>query len=199
MTKKTPHNGPEETVPNEATAETQAAGSAGETPSGVVQLTTVEFEQVKAHIEGLQKEKEALAQEREEAVALAQRMKADRDNYCRRNENVARDSYQEGLRDCVKALLPGLDSFDIALQNTENVDPRFADGMRLVQRNLLDALKKQGVQEIPAQGLFDPNLHDAVLQEPAEGKEKGEILEVLRKGYEVSGRIVRHSMVKVAE
>lgn len=198
MTKKTPHNEPEETMPNEATAQTQAAGSADET-CGTVQLTTAEFEQVKAHIESLQKEKEALLREKEEAVALAQRMKADRDNYCRRNENVARDSYQEGLRDCVKALLPGLDSFDIALQNTENVDARFADGMRLVQRNLLDALKKQGVQEISAQGMFDPNLHDAVLQEPAEGREKGEILEVLRKGYEVCGRIIRHSMVKVAE
>jgi len=180
-------------VPREANAsETQASQEEAAAAPEVVQLTKAEFETVKTHIEGLQKEKD-------EAIALAQRYKADFENYRRRNESVSKDSYQEGVRDCVKALLPSLDSLDLALQNTANIDPCFADGVRLVQRQLVDALKKQGMQELPSEGVFDPNLHNAVLQEPAQGKEKGEILEVLQKGYEVNGRIVRHSMVKVAE
>ena len=68
-----------------------------------------------------------------------------------------------------------------------------------MQRALLDSLAKLGLSEVPSEGVFDPNLHNAVLQEPAEDKEAGEILEILQKGYEMNGRILRHTMVKVAE
>lgn len=157
-----------------------------------VKLSKTEFDTVKAHIETLKKEKD-------EAIALAQRLQADFDNYRKRNATLKADSYQEGMRDCAKALIPSLDNFDLAIQNMETVDPCYLDGVKLVQRALLDALNKLGLQEIQADGVFDPNLHNAVLQEPAEGRQSGEILEVLRKGFEMNGKILRHSMVKVAE
>ncbi len=157
-----------------------------------VKLSKAEFDTVKVHIETLSKEKD-------EAIALAQRLQADFDNYRKRNATLKADSYQEGMRDCAKALIPSLDNFDLAVQNMQNVDPCYLDGVKLVQRTLLDSLNKLGLQEIPAEGLFDPNLHNAVLQEPSEGKQSGEILEVLQKGFEMNGRILRHSMVKVAE
>jgi molecular chaperone GrpE len=60
-------------------------------------------------------------------------------------------------------------------------------------------LEKNGLAEIEADGQFDPELHEAVLSCEQEGKEEGDILEVLQKGYKVKDRIVRHSMVKVAK
>jgi len=157
-----------------------------------VSLTKEEFDQVKAHIETLQ-------QEKDEAIALAQRLQADFDNYRKRNATLRADSFDDGVRDCIKELLPTLDNFDRALENAEGVDTGFVEGMKLIQRTLLDALHKQGLSEIPADGKFDPNLHNAVMQQQEDGKEEGDILEVFQKGYEVKGRILRHTMVKVAQ
>ncbi len=184
----------EETIVNHQAAEQAqtpeetAANEQGE----FIKLSKAEFDTVKAHIEALKKEKD-------EAIALAQRLQADFDNYRKRNATLKADSYQEGMRDCVKALIPSLDNLDLAVLNMETVDPCYLDGVKLVQRTLLDALAKLGLQEISAEGVFDPNLHNAVLQEPSEGKQSGEILEVFQKGFEMNGRILRHSMVKVAE
>lgn len=177
-------------VVSDQAAEQAAANETQEEET--VKLSKTEFDTVKAHIEALKKEKD-------EAIALAQRLQADFDNYRKRNATLKADSYQEGMRDCVKALIPSLDNFDLAVNNMENVDPCYLDGVKMVQRALLDSLGKLGLSEVPSEGVFDPNLHNAVLQEPAEGKESGEILEILQKGYEMNGRILRHTMVKVAE
>ncbi len=177
-------------VVSDQAAEQAAANETQEEET--IKLSKTEFDTVKAHIEALKKEKD-------EAIALAQRLQADFDNYRKRNATLKADSYQEGMRDCVKALIPSLDNFDLAVNNMENVDPCYLDGVKMVQRALLDSLGKLGLSEVPSEGVFDPNLHNAVLQEPAEGKESGEILEILQKGYEMNGRILRHTMVKVAE
>ena len=66
-------------------------------------------------------------------------------------------------------------------------------------KQLMDTLQKLGLSEIEADGKFDPNLHNAVMQEKVEGKESGEILAVFLKGYRVGDKIIRHTMVKVAE
>lgn len=176
-------------------AEPAVAGeTAQETPipeEGVV-FTKEQFEEARALIEQREKEKD-------EAVNLAQRLQADFDNYRKRNATLRTDSQDEGVRECIAELLPVLDNFDRALACTEGVEESFVAGMRLVQRALLDALNKLGMKEIPAEGAFDPNYHNAVLQEPQEGTESGQILEVLQKGYEARGRILRHTMVKVAQ
>ena len=177
-------------VNNQAAEQAAAANQTQEEET--IKLSKTEFDTVKAHIEALKKEKD-------EAIALAQRLQADFDNYRKRNATLKADSYQEGMRDCVKALIPSLDNFDLAVNNMENVDPCYLDGVKIVQRALLDSLGKLGLSEVPSEGVFDPNLHNAVLQEPAEDKEAGEILEILQKGYEMNGRILRHTMVKVAE
>ena len=109
------------------------------------------------------------------------------------------DSLEEGKRECIKALLPALDNFDRALQAEGAGDESWREGVRLVHRQLMDSLQKLGLSEIEAEGKFDPNVHEAVMQEKAEGRESGDILAVLQKGYRVGEKIVRHSMVKVAE
>ncbi len=155
-------------------------------------LTAEEFEAAKSHIETLQKEKD-------ETVQLMQRIQADFDNFRRRNASIRKDSYEEGKRDCIKELLPVLDSFERAIESASADDKSMQEGVTLVQRQLLDALKKLGLCVIEAEGSFDPNEHEAVMSEKVDGKESGEVLLVLQKGYRVGDKIIRHCMVKVAE
>ncbi len=182
-----------------AAADTQAEGASDGQTEAASQpepesytLTAEEFKTVQEHIQTLQKQKD-------ETVALLQRNQADFDNFRRRNASVRADSLEEGKRECIKALLPALDNFDRALQAEGAGDESWREGVRLVHRQLMDSLQKLGLSEIEAEGKFDPNVHEAVMQEKAEGRESGDILAVLQKGYRVGEKIVRHSMVKVAE
>lgn len=173
---------------NGAAAETEQVP---EIPENVT-LTRDEFVEVKNCIDALQKEKD-------ECVAMAQRLQADFDNYRKRNAAIRADSLEEGTRELIRSLLPVLDNFDRALENCESVDPGWVDGIKLVHKQLTGILQKNGLEEIPAEGAFNADLHEAVMQEEAEGRESGAILAVFQKGYKVKDRIVRHSMVKVAK
>ena len=127
------------------------------------------------------------------------RLAADFDNFRRRNASIHADSNQEGARNVIKELLPVLDNFDRALGNSAAVDAAWLAGIQLVHKQLMDTLAKLGMEEIDASGKFDPELHNAVMQDEAEGVESGMITEVFQKGYKVKNRIIRHSMVKVAK
>lgn len=155
-------------------------------------LTAEEMKTARERIESLQREKE-------ETVALLQRNQADFDNYRRRNAAVRTDSLEEGRRECIKSLLPVLDNFDRAMENGSTEDSSWHEGVKLVHRQLLETLQKMGMSEIDTTGKFDPNIHEAVMQEAVDGKESGAIIAVFQKGYRVGDRIIRHSMVKVAE
>ena len=141
----------------------------------------------------------------EETVTLKQdefqqvRDQADFDNFRRRNASVYADSLAEGERNVIKELLPVIDNFERALNNSENVDQNYVEGVRLVYKQLMDVLTKKGLEEIDASGKFDPELHNAVMQGESDDAESGDILEVFQKGYKVKDRIIRHSMVKVAK
>ena len=184
-----------EAAPGEETQRQPEQAGQGEEPQAqTYTMTAEEFETAKAHIARLQKE-------RDETVTLLQRNQADFENYRRRNASIRTDSYEEGKRDCIKGLLPALDNFDRALENEASNGDKdgWREGVRLACRQLHELLAKQGLEEVDASGRFDPNLHEAVMQEQAEGKESGEILAVLQKGYRVGDKIIRHSMVKVAQ
>ena len=161
-----------------------------ETPETVT-MTQEELETVKAHIDELQKKLD-------DTIALLQRNQADFDNFRKRNATVRADSYDEGKRDCIKAMLPVLDDFDRVAESDSAADG-WADGVKLVHKKLADILKKEGLTEIPSDGAFDPNLHNAVMTEAVEGMESGNIVQTFQKGYQVKDKIIRHSMVKVSE
>ena len=165
-------------------------GSAAQ--DGSVTLTADEFKQAQAHIQQLQKE-------RDDTVSLLQRNQADFDNYRRRNAQVRAESYEEGRRDVMAKLLPVLDNFERAIEAETASDKAWHDGVLLVFKQLNEELGKLGLTVIDDGGKFDPNLHNAVMQEAVEGKETGDIVAVFQKGYKVGERIIRHSMVKVAE
>ena len=156
-----------------------------------VTMTQEELETVKKHIEELQKKLD-------DTIALLQRNQADFDNYRKRNASVRADSYDEGKRDCIKALLPVLDDFDRVAESDPNADG-WADGVKLVHKKFAEILQKEGLCEIPSDGAFDPELHNAVMTEAVEGMESGNIVQTFQKGYKVKEKIIRHSMVKVSE
>jgi molecular chaperone GrpE len=154
---------------------------------------TLTAEEVKALKEKLDK----LEAEKEDAIKQAQRLQAEFENYRKRNAQLASESRDDGVRDAVKQLLPVVDNFERALVNAP--EDGFAQGIRNISKQLMTALEKCGAEELPAEGQFDPHLHEAVMKDSVEGKESGEITAVLQKGWRVKGKIVRYAMVKVNE
>lgn len=164
-----------------------------ETQQEIIEITPEQYEQLKSKIEGLEKE-------REEYLNLAQRVQADFDNYRKRNAALRAESLEEGGRETIKELLPVLDGFDRAMESARQSGESspFQEGVALVYKQLTDTLKKLGLSEIPSDGeQFDPMLHNAVMQ--AEGEESGKVLETFQKGYKVKDKVIRYSMVKVAQ
>ncbi len=194
MTKKTDkHETVDETIQTNAAENTESAvvqENAAEQDSYT--LTAEEFAAAKAHIEAITKEKD-------ETVTLLQRIQADFDNFRRRNASIRLDSYEEGKRDTVKELLPALDNLDRALDAIPAENESLREGIAMVQRQMLDSLKKLGLEEIENDCKFDPTKHEAVMREKVDGMESGEIVVVFQKGYRMGDRVIRHCMVKVAE
>ncbi len=159
---------------------------------GSVTMTKEEFETAQQMIKKLQDEAEEYKND-------VQRIQAEFMNYKRRNATAQADSFDDGERNVIKELLPVIDNFDRALENKEGADENWIKGIELVRKQLLETLQKLGLEEVEAEGKFNPNTHNAVMQEAVEGTESGTILAVFQKGYKVKDRIIRHSMVKVAE
>ncbi|HWQ96615.1 MAG TPA: nucleotide exchange factor GrpE [Clostridia bacterium] len=193
MTKKNDkHETVEETIRPEASEIDSTVVEQAASEQESYTLTAEEFAQAKAHIEAITKEKD-------ETVNLLQRIQADFDNFRRRNASIRLDSYEEGKRDTVKELLPALDNLERALDAIPAENTSLREGIAMVQRQMLDSLKKLGLEEVESDCVFDPTKHEAVMREKVEGKESGEIVVVFQKGYRMGGRIIRHCMVKVAE
>lgn len=135
----------------------------------------------------------------EEYLTLAQRVQADFDNYRRRNQNVRGEAFEDGARAFATTLLPVLDNLERALSASEDsAEDTLREGVAMVQRQLADAFAKRGVTPIDRKGeKFNPNLENAVMKGTPEDGEPGTVCEVLQKGYQMGGYVLRHAMVKV--
>ena len=142
-------------------------------------------------------ELEKLANDNEEKYL---RLYAEFENYKRRiqNENQINKTYQ--AQGVLTDILPSIDNIERALQ-IEGDDESFKSlqkGVQMVHESLLRALKDNGLEEIEAEGQeFDPNLHQAVVQDDNPDFKSGEITQGLQKGYKLKDRVLRPSMVKV--
>ncbi|MDD2426842.1 MAG: nucleotide exchange factor GrpE [Eubacteriales bacterium] len=131
------------------------------------------------------------------------RIAAEYENYRRRSKTELESLFQEATCAVVCELLPVLDSFDSALsiegETKKEISESEATGISLIYKQLINALNKVGVEEIKALGeKFDPTLHQAVMSVEDENAGENEIVEVFQKGYKRGDRVIRHSMVKVA-
>lgn len=134
----------------------------------------------------------------EEYFEHLKRNMAEFDNFKKRMSKEKESMYGMILSDVLTSILPVLDNFENALK-AKTADPSYKEGMAMICNQLKDYLKNQGLTEIEALGkTFDPNLHEAVMHEENEEFKEKEIMEVLRKGYMINDKVIRHSMVKVA-
>ena len=140
----------------------------------------------------------AIARERDEMRGLAQRVQADFENYRKRMLREQTDAIGRANESIVEQLLPVLDSLELALDQLGDADEHVHKGLQLVYGELLGVLEKAGLERIDAVAVpFDPTVHEAVLQE---GESDGEpvVVDLVRTGYRLKGRVLRPAMVKVA-
>jgi molecular chaperone GrpE len=125
---------------------------------------------------------------------------AEQDNYRKRVAKDKEDFVKYSRSEAVLAFLPVLDNFERAIHSTDknNDFGKLKNGIDMVIKQFEGKLKEMGVKEVPASGIFDPNLHHVLLKEHADGKKEGEILEVFQKGFMLDDKIIRPATVKVA-
>jgi molecular chaperone GrpE len=143
---------------------------------------------------------EALAAELARCHDRLLRTTAEFDNYRKRTERERRDQADRLISDVLRDAAAIVDDFERALGADAGGDAAdaYKQGVELIHRRLLDLLSRRGVTPIAAVGQdFDPNLHQAVMTEAAEGRREGEVIAELRRGYMIGERLLRPAMVKV--
>ena len=160
--------------------------------------------------EGAQENAEQKAEDAEEAVGSkadeAQqesekyaRLFAEFQNYKRRTEKEKSDLYAYAGEKFATDLLEVVDNFERAMDAKPEGD-KFAEGLEMILTQLKGVLAKNHVEEIDALGKpFDPNLHNAVMTEAAEGTESGIVTKVFQKGDTLNNKVIRHAMVAVSQ
>jgi molecular chaperone GrpE len=131
-------------------------------------------------------------------LALAQRTKADFENYRKRmaRENAA--AADRGMSKLAKELLPALDHLELALKAAEGHED-VVKGFAMVAGELQAALARVGIQAFSPSGeVFDPNEHEAMASHPRDGSEPGTVIEVYQSGYRINGAVLRPARVVVA-
>ena len=137
-------------------------------------------------------------QELDELNDRYKRVLAEFENYKKRSSKERETLYNSIVSDIVEVFLPVVDNLENALK-IETQDVEYKKGIELVLKQFKDILKSKGVEEIPAMGeTFDPSLHEAVSSVQDPEKNAQEIVQEYRKGYKIGEKVIRHSMVVVA-
>ena len=187
----------------EVTEETEAVENAQETVENGEKLSRSDKKKLKkaeAEAEKLAAENKALAEQLAEANDKYMRLYAEYDNFRRRSQKEKEGIYTDAYVDALTKILPILDNLERAAQyGGEDTDHPLAKGLELTLKSFAETMEKMGVAEIPALGeQFDPNVHNAVMHVDDESFGENEVVEVFMKGYAKGDKVLRHSMVKVA-
>ncbi len=151
-----------------------------------------------AYIAKLNQDLEEQKKKADEYVDSLKRNMAEFDNFKKRINKEKESLYVSILSDVIANLLPVIDNFEKA-KDAETTDETYKTGISMIYNQLIELLNKQGVEKIPDLGCsFDPDVHEAVMSVIDETKGEKEIVEVFRTGYRLKDKVVRHSLVKVA-
>ncbi|HTU84140.1 MAG TPA: nucleotide exchange factor GrpE [Solirubrobacteraceae bacterium] len=156
----------------------------------------------------------AKAEKADEYLDLAKRTKADFENYRKRAAREAASAQERGIAKLAKELLPAVDNLDRALQaaqavsvgsqanaapQADNGTATLVSGVKLVHDDVIAALARAGVEGYSPEGeRFDPQLHEAIAQQPVAGAEPGTVVEVYQRGYRLGDVVIRPARVVVA-
>lgn len=125
------------------------------------------------------------------------RVFAEFENYKKRTKKEKENLYNSVLGDIIINMLPLIDNLNIAV-NAECKDEEYKKGVELLQKQFMEFLNKNNIEEISALGeIFDPSVHEAVSRIQDETKKSQEIVQEYRKGYKIGSKVLRHSMVVV--
>ena len=143
-------------------------------------------------------ELEKAKQEIEELTDRYKRVMAEFENYKKREQKEKETLYGRTLADVIEIILPVLDNLESATK-AETQDQSYKQGVEMVLKQFKDVLVSRGVEEIKALGeTFDPSIHEAVSSVDDPNVESQKIVQEYRKGYKFGSKVIRHSMVVVA-
>ncbi len=159
-------------------------------------------EKLKSETENNKKEEKKVIdekqQELDEITDRYKRVLAEFENFKKRSQKEREGLYNSILSDVITVILPVVDNLENAVK-AETEDVKYKEGIELVLKQLKDVLSSKGIEEIQAIGeTFDPSLHEAVSSIQDDSKGQQEIVEEYRKGYKIGSKVIRHSMVVVA-
>ncbi len=199
----------EEGAPHGAPKPSAPAGEP-ETPVGPANATEPAAEtDHERELEHDLEELTAKAEKADEYLELAQRTKADFENYRRRATRDAAAAQERGIAKLAKELLPAVDNLDRALEAAaatsrdgaphDNGTATLVSGIKLVHDDVIAALSRAGIEGYSPKGeRFDPQLHEAIAQQPVAGAESGTVVEVYQRGYRLGDVVIRPARVVVA-
>jgi molecular chaperone GrpE len=142
---------------------------------------------------------EQLQAERDEYLALAQRAQADFENYRKRAAKEAAAAGDRAKGGLVRELLPVVDNLERALESADESEQHLAKGVRLVHSELVAVLQRNGIEPFDPTGEpFDPEVHEALSTQPADGAGPGMVVGVMEKGYKLNGTVLRPARVVVS-
>jgi molecular chaperone GrpE len=171
---------------------TEATGQAAEDIKPSAEETEITAEQEMAKMQ----------QELEEANDVMLRLAAELDNYKKRVAKDRESLLKYAVQDIIQELLPILDNFERAIEsgNKSKDCDSLLEGVRMISKQMYDALERKGVSRIDAVGnVFDPNIHEAVMQVASEEHPENVVVEEFQKGYILHDRVIRPSMVAVSK
>ena len=151
--------------------------------------------------ENTDKESEKLKQDFENLNNQYLRLAADFDNYRKRQAQEREALLKYGAEECMKKVIEVVDNFDRALTMVEKIDTveKMKETFYVLNKQLSESLSKLGLEQIKSVGeVFDPNLHEAVMQTPTDEYPEDTIINELQKGYKLGEKVLRPAMVSVA-
>ena len=188
-------------IPEEENTEEAPAEEAGSDPEDSKEETAEEPEGGKKKTSFFgrkKKENDKFQQQIDDLTDRLKRSLAEFDNYRKRTDKEKASMYVIGAKDVVEKILPVVDSFERGLAQAQEGDA-FAEGMKMIYKQLMTCLEELGVKPIEAVGQeFNPDLHNAVMHVDDESAGENIVVEEFQKGYTYKDFVVRHSMVKVA-
>ncbi len=183
-----------------------AADDADNTEDKTKEMTEDSKEDQKQEKEEQKEEQKEESQSESEKVAelndRLMRQMAEFENFRKRSDKEKEQMFEVGAKSVIEKILPIVDNFERGLGTVtdEDKNSKFAEGMQMIYKQLMDELEKLDVKPIEAVGKeFDPNLHNAVMQTESDEYESGTVAQELLKGYTYRDQVVRHSMVSVVQ
>jgi molecular chaperone GrpE len=174
----------------------QNAAEDGDIEQTMVALTYDEYDALEGQIDQLQKDLD-------DTKDSWLRCRADFDNYKKRVQRDAQRSHQDAMASILKIFLSASDDLERALKNEPDSAhlESWINGIELILQKLNTQMKNQGVERMNVKpgDEFDPNIHEAITQEPNPDFEEGQIIDVVQPGYKIADRIIRPAMVRVAQ